>query len=213
MTSKQRLVPIAVVTIAALAAWSALAGAPPSQKTPAPSGGTQGGGLDGTGVVAYDPPGDPDEFVGNYGQFVGNVFDTRVGNPLETGNVTQLAAFWGAAGATFPGFGIFTAANNVTLDFQFVPGVVPFTFNTIPVTGVNNAAPGFLAGVFVSSAFTSSADSVGAQSQSTMGQGFHAAGFGYGDGNITPIANRNAMVRVAGSIWVVPVELMSFDVQ
>jgi hypothetical protein len=50
------------------------------------------------------------------------------------------------------------------------------------------------------------------QSQSTAGQGFHAGSLPFG-GPVITLGSNNAMVRLAGSIWVVPVELMTFDVE
>ncbi len=196
--------------VAALGVGALCAFTPPTEKNDAPGTPTQGGGTDGVGVVAYDPPGAADSFVGSYGTFVGNRFDTRVGNPLEAGNITQVAFVCGDASCTFPGFGVFPDNGVGTLYFQFTTGIVPFTYNTVGVATPPNLVPPVLAGVFVSSAFGSSADSVGVRAATTQGMGFHAHSFGGFDNTI---AGNNAQFRASGSIWVVPVELMNFDVQ
>jgi len=196
-----------VIVVSGLAALSA-AWVNPGAKTPSGIIPIQGGGTDGVGTVQYDPPGAADTFIGAYGGWYGNRFDTAFGLPLDTGNVTALAFYIGGADATFPFVGVF-GPGSTTLFAPAISGIVPFTFNTVPVTGVGAVPPGFLAGVFVSSAFGSSADSVGARQASTNGPGFHAAGFVGGGGSFP---NTNAMVRVTGTVWV-PVELQSFDIE
>jgi hypothetical protein len=200
-----------LVVVGGLAAWAASpwhAGhAPPRTGKPA----TQGDGLEGTGVIQYDPPGTADAMLGANGNLVGNVFNTRVGNPLTTGNVSAMAFYPGDAGATFPYVGVVKLTPFSVLTLPAFTGVVGFTFNTVPLA-VTGAVPPLFGGVLVSSFFASSADSVGMQSQSTLGQGFHAGSLPYG-GPVIPLGNRNGMVRLSGSIWVVPVELMEFEAE
>lgn len=184
----------------------------PDQRSGPTPDAVQGGGIEGTGVVQYDPPGAADSFAGSLGNLVGNVFDTRMGQPLETGNVSQMAFYHGGSDATFPYVGIAELSPFSVITTPSFSGLVPFSFNTVPITGAPSVSPPFFAGVLVSNSFASSADSVGMRSASTGGQGFHAGSLPFG-GPVIDLAGRNAMVRVAGSIWVVPVELMDFDVQ
>ena len=168
----------------------------------------QGGGIEGVGTIQYDPPGMADTFFGMNGAFYGNRFDTAFGQPLSTGSVTALAFYHGGSDATFPYVGVFGPAST-TLFAPAISGLVPFTFNTVTVTGVSAVGAGFLAGVLVSSGFSSSADSVGARTATTNGQGFHAECFAGCTGTFSTL---NAMVRVSGSVFV-PVELQGFEVQ
>ncbi len=207
------LVLVVLATCGALTGW-AFSPWHPDQTPPRSGtspGGTQGEGIEGTGVISYDPPGPADSFLGNLGNIVGNVFDTRVGNPLETGSVSQIAAYFGGSDATFPYLGVVDLTPFSILSLPGVGGLVPFTFNTVPLA-IGVASPPVFGGVLVSSGFGSSADSVGMQNASTQGQGFHAGSLPYG-GPVITLGNNNAMVRLAGSIWVVPVELMTFDVE
>ncbi len=181
----------------------------PTEKAGSGHTAQQGGGPEGVGTVQYDPPGPADTFFGAYGAWYGNRFDTAFGGPLDTGNVTALAFYIGGADATFPFVGVFGSGGATPLFSAAISGIVPFTFNTVPVTGVATVAPGFLAGVFVSSAFGSSADSVGARTASTNGQGFHAEAFNGATGTFQSL---NAMVRVTGSVFI-PVELVGFEVE
>jgi hypothetical protein len=200
--------------VAGTAAWAVseyLSPLPEARPTPSPAA-SQGGGIEGTGVVQYDPNGPADSFTGTLGNLVGNVFDTRAGQPLETGNVSQMAFYHGGSDATFPYVGIAELSPFSTLTVPAFSGLVPFSFNTVPITGAPSVSPPFFAGMLVSTAFSSSGDSVGMRSASTLGQGFHAGSLPFG-GPVIDLAGRNAMVRVAGSVWVVPVELMDFDVQ
>ena len=201
--------------VAGTAAWAVseyLTPLPDKRVGPTPEG-TQNGGLRGTGVVQYDPDGPADSFAGALGNIVGNVFDTRAGAvPLETGNVSQMAFYHGGSDATFPYVGVVELSPFATITLPAFSGLVPFSFNTVPITGAPSVTPPFFAGMLVSNAFTSSGDSVGMRSASTLNQGFHAGSLPFG-GPVIDLAGRNAMVRVAGSVWVVPVELMDFDVQ
>ncbi len=205
----KRLVTIALVLV--LGSFGATGYAQwenPKEKDSADFKATRDGGPEGVGTVQYDPPGAADTFIGAYGGWYGNRFDTAFGLPLDTGSVNALAFYIGGADATFPFVGVF-GPGSTTLFAPAISGIVPFTFNTVTVTGVGGVAPGFLAGVFVSSSFGSSADSVGGRTASTNGQGFHATGFVGGTGTF---AGTNAMVRVTGSVWV-PVELQTFDIE
>lgn len=204
----------AALLLAGTTAWAVsqyLDPLPDQRSGPTPNA-VQGGGIEGTGVVQYDPAGPADSFAGVIGRIVGNVFDTRMGQPLETGNVSQMAFYHGGSDATFPYVGVVELSPFSVITTPSFSGVVPFTFNTVPITGAPSVSPPFFAGMLVSNAFTSSGDSVGMRSASTGGQGFHAGSLPFG-GPVIDLAGRNAMVRVAGSIWVVPVELMDFDVQ
>jgi hypothetical protein len=210
---------IAVTCLGTAAAWGVsqwIRDLTADGKNDRPGVPVQGGGLlgpRGTGVIQYDPPGAADSMLGLNGNVVGNVFNTRVNNPLETGNVTQMAFYIGGADATFPYFGIIELSPFSVQTLPASAGIVPFTFNTVALgTGAATVTPPFMGGVLISSFFTSSADSVGMQSQSTQGQGFHAGSLPYG-GPVILLPGNNAMVRVAGSVWVVPVELMDFEAE
>lgn len=204
----------AVGFFAGLAVWATSqwhGNPPPDARQSSGIQGTQGQGLEGVGVVRYDPSGPADTFLGNIPNVVGNVFDSGLAGPLETGSVSQLAAYFGGSDATFPYLGVIELSPFNVVSLPGVSGLVPFTFNTIPLPAATSVSNPFLGGVLVSAAFTSSADSVGMQSSEFMGNGFHAASLPYG-GPAIPLGNFNAMVRVSGSIWV-PVELMSVDVE
>ncbi|MEZ5330549.1 MAG: hypothetical protein R2991_00540 [Thermoanaerobaculia bacterium] len=204
---------VAVVAFAATATWAATkyVDPPETRQGPTPQA-TQGGGIEGTGVVQYDPAGPADSFAGVVPNLVGNVFDTRAGAPLDTGNVSQMAFYHGGSDATFPYVGVIELSPFNVITVPAFSGLVPFSFNTVPITGAPSVSPPFFAGVVMGNTFASSGDSVGMRSASTLGQGFHAGSLPYGGPNI-PLAGRNAMVRVAGSVWVMPVELMDFDIQ
>jgi hypothetical protein len=148
--------------------------------------------------------------LGSNGNIVGNVFDIGGAGPLSTGSVTQMAFYIGGGDATFPYAAIVELSPFALITLPGFTGIVPFTFNTVPI-GVPTVDIPFMGGVLVSSFFTSSADSVGMRSASTRGLGYHAGSLPYG-GPVISLGNRNAMVRVGGSIWV-PVELMSVDVE
>lgn len=201
------------VLLAGGAAWavSTYVNPPDTREGPTPPA-VQGGGIEGTGVVQYDPDGPADSFAGIVPNIVGNVFDTRAGQPLQTGNVSQMAFYHGGSDATFPYVGVVELSPFNVITVPAFSGLVPFSFNTVPITGAPSVSPPFFAGVVMGNTFSSSGDSVGMRSASTLGQGFHAGSLPYGGPNI-PLAGRNAMVRVAGSVWVMPVELMDFDVQ
>lgn len=121
--------------------------------------------------------------------------------------MTALAFYHGGSDATFPYIGVFGPAST-TLFAPALSGLVPFTFNTVAVTGVTVPPGGLLAGVLVSTAFASSADSVGARTSTTGAQGFHAQCFAGCTGTFPTL---NAMVRINRVLC--PVELQGFEVQ
>ncbi len=173
----------------------------------------QNGGELGTGTVQYDPPGPADILLAaNLNWFVGNRFDTRNGNPLSSGVVTQIAAYWGPAPtATYPVWGIKNVANTQILHLTYVPGQVPLQFNTLNVSW---AVPSvFLGGLRIGNGgFPSSAYSVGVRYSSYNSQGFHGLVFAQSTSATSQIASGNAMFRVSGDL-VIPVELVEFELE
>ena len=151
-------------------------------------------------------------------QVVGNMFlDTKV-FPFESGGqITMITLFpqqsgiqsftaWslpnsmGTAMALPPGFqqGNFMAGqfNVVTLT---TPITIPRNF-LVTFLGVYNGPPGL----------------VGLDSMAHLDLGHHAVRGTYMAPNlvnVVPIANRNAMLRIAGPLLFIPVELMTFEIQ
>jgi hypothetical protein len=168
------------------------------------------------GTVAYDP-GPPQDFFRTYdgtNRSVGNVFNTRNGNPLLPGPLSFVTVYPIAVGGDVivSVFGAPVGSNAPLLQFVTGTGVASNTFNAVPVSP--SVGSSFLAGQYLGT-FGSGPDSIGIRSASFNGMGFHAmqinfAGATSGTGFQT-IQGQNAMVRASGVV--VPVELMNFKVE
>jgi hypothetical protein len=148
---------------------------------------------------------------------VGNMFlDTKV-FPFTTGMLTMVTLFpqrsgiqsftaWhlpnsmGTAQVLPPGF---QQANLMAGQFNQVtltqPITTPWNF-LVTFIGVYNGPDGL----------------VGLDSMSYLNLGYHAVQGDYMAPNlvnVTPIPNRNAMLRIAGTLLFIPVELMTFEIQ
>ena len=173
----------------------------------------------GVGIVVYDPGAPADSLLGQDGpsNTVGNRFSSRNGNPLSPGSAYFLSFY--LANATLGGglavlWGPPTGGGGASV-------IASFTVGTIPATGTNGVSftpifvgSDFLAGIYLNSGQPSRGQ-IGLRSASTNGQGFHGMQISFGGGagaNYASIAGQNAMIRAAGS-FIVPVELMEFDIE
>lgn len=173
----------------------------------------------GAGIVVYDPGAPADSVLGQQGPSatVGNRFSSRNGNPLSPGSFYFASAYM--ANATLGG-GLFVLWGPPT-GGGGAPAIASFTIGTIAPTGTFGVTvtpifvgSDFLAGVYVNSGQPSRGQ-VGLRSASTNGQGFHGMQISFGGGagaNYASLGGQNAMVRAAGT-FIVPVELMEFDVE
>jgi hypothetical protein len=170
------------------------------------------GGLEGTGVVQYDPGLPVDSFHKNgptfTGGYYGNIFDTRNGVPLSPGTITGVSWYQGGLGNYGTrGLVDFGPPNGtITTQLSLTPPA-PSTFNAIGAAVPANG-PKFVGLALGFDAF----GSVGARSASTNGQGFHAVQRNWYGNTGTALPGENIMIRISGTI-IVPVELMEFDVE
>jgi len=170
------------------------------------------GGLEGTGVVQYDPGSPADSFHKNgpnySGGYYGNIFDTRNGVPLSPGTITGVSWYQGNLG-NYPTSALidFGPPNGSITTQLALFGPVPLTFNAIGAAVPANG-PKFVGLALGFDAF----GSVGARSASTNGQGFHAVQRNWPGSTGTALPGENIMIRIAGTV-IVPVELMEFDVE
>ena len=171
------------------------------------------------GTVTYDTGVNvgffPDATSGNLNRTVGNRFNSALGQPLlMTGMVSMITAFPAAAGTQSVSVAGPPNGAGVALVLAFINGnMMAGQFNSLAITA--NVGGDFL-GIFLGAYnVTTAAGLAGMSDMETMGQGFHAFSGFYAAGNqtmVTPIPNRNAMVRATGNI-LVPVELMEFKIQ
>ncbi len=187
---------------------------PPSQVSPRPAPGATK--LDeipqGTGVVAYDPGAPADTFyvgAGGVNNYFVNYFDTRVGNPLDPGTVYAASFYQGAVQAPTGVIVFGPGASGPLVSFTFGAPVAAYAFNAFSFPP-RNFTPPFRMGVGV---YPGLFGSVGGRSASTQGMGFHGRQVGFSGVPSSALPGQNVMFRVAGSVWVVPVELMEFGVQ
>jgi hypothetical protein len=167
----------------------------------------------GSGTVVYDP-GAPADFFTNgdaSNDIFGNLFNTSNGNPLMPGNLTAVTTFPQPVGTDviMSLLGPPAGGNAVVLQTVPVLGAVANTFNQVPVT--QSVGSSFLVGQYLGS--FNGPDSVGVRSASVNGQGFHGFQINFQAGTATgfaPLAGQNVMVRASGTV--IPVELMSFEV-
>lgn len=169
------------------------------------------------GTVTYDP-GPPQDFFRSFdgtNRSIGNQFNTRNGNPLIPGPLSFVTAFPIAVGGdiivTIWGAPVGTQAPVIVTASG--GGAVNSTFNAVPVSP--SVGSSFLAGQYIGT-FGSGPDQVGMRSGSINGQGFHAMQINFvggtaGGTGFQTLPGLNAMVRASGVI--VPVELMSFDIE
>ncbi len=167
-------------------------------------------GLEGTGVVQYDPGAPADSFHLNgpaYTEgYYGNLFDTRNGVPLSPGTITGVSWYQGAE--TGYGYGLvdFGPAGGTITTQLALTSPVPLAFNAI------TAAVAFPGTKWVGLALGFDAfGSVGARSASTNSQAFHARQRNWYGDTSNSMPGQNIMLRVSGTL-IVPVELMEFDV-
>ncbi len=173
----------------------------------------------GAGIVIYDPGAPADSLLGQTGPSatIGNRFSSRNGNPLSPGSAYFLSFY--LANASLGGglavlWGPPTGGGGAPL-------IASFQVGTIPSTGTNGISftpifvgSDFLAGIYLNSGQPSRGQ-MGLRSASTNGQGFHGMQISFGGGvgaNYASLAGQNAMMRAAGT-FIVPVELMEFDIQ
>lgn len=174
---------------------------------------------EGAGIVTYDPGAPADAFSGQQGPSVtvGNRFSSKNGGPLSTGSA-YFASFYMAnntlGGGLFVLWGPPTGGGGAPALGSFsVPTVTNNTFNGVSFTPVN-VGPDFLAGMYLNSGQPSRGQ-IGLRSASTNGQGFHGMQISFGGGSgagYGSLGGQNAMLRAVGT-FIIPVELMEFDVQ
>jgi hypothetical protein len=173
----------------------------------------------GAGIVVYDPGAPADALLGQNGPSItiGNRFSSRNGNPLSPGSAYFLSFY--LANASLGGglavlWGPPTGGGGA-------PAIASFTIGVIPPTGTAGVSftpifvgSDFLAGIYLNSGQPSRGQ-MGLRSASTNGQGFHGMQLSFGGGagaNYASLAGQNAMMRAAGT-FIVPVELMEFDIE
>lgn len=174
------------------------------------------------GTIVYDQN-NPDITFGG-GAIIGNRFDTAVGDPvLTSGSVSSVVAVvqQGPAFGTMDdsaGFvleGPQTVGGGAMALFSTFTNGLTATTETVTYTGIGAVYPG--ASFFVLFGDFASSYVPAFSSGTTQGQGHHGV-VGYTGGmgpNITSTFNfgdtLNALIRVTGNV--LPVELMSFDVE
>lgn len=177
------------------------------------------------GTVTYDtgtnagfhpdvPAGSP-----NINRIVGNRFNSALGGPLLMTNamLTRLTVFPASSGNQSVSIGGTpnTMGTAMVLDFQYA-NLMAGAFNQIVLTAPV-AVPADFVAVFVGTFNgTNPAGLLGMSDMAVNGQGYHAIEGFYVSGGLqqqlTPVANRNAMIRAFGDI-LTPVELMDFKIQ
>ncbi len=193
-------------TSSALACWIACAGAVTAQAPPpAPER------VEGTATIRYDPGTDLYS-AGSLKPVVGNLFDTQFGQPLASGTIYRISAVIGSDGGYDGSFAVAGPVAGTTAPFLAAPR---FPADTA-YTAVASFSPLDVPSVFVVGFLVNLAQGLGLATRTTQGQGFHAHSWYGGYGNqratgIRPIAGQNATIRVTGSVAVVPVELLEFD--
>lgn len=213
---KTLFVALAIVALVGAAALHAQGSTPkarnpkPAVKAPTPLG---------AGVITYDPGTPADLLRGQQGpsNTIGNRFNSRNGNPLSPGSAYFLSAYMAnntIGGALAVLWGPPTGGGGAPLisSFTFSP-VVNGAFNGVSFTPVN-VGTDFMAGIYLNSGQPGRGD-IGMRTSSVNGQGFHAMQISWGGGagtNYASIPGENAMLRAAGT-FIVPVELMEFDVE
>jgi len=164
-------------------------------------------------TVRYDLGAPADAVFGGPG-LAGNLFNTRLGDPLGSGSVSGASLYLAYAKDFFSGIFFYgpvvgTQAPRIgAVDFPIPPSDTFYAVTFSPIAVPSS----FLAGI---RAFLEI--NVGMRSGSVSGQGFHGRYWFFdGSGNAVSIrsaSERNAMLRLSGSFAAVPVELMEFDVE
>ncbi len=169
---------------------------------------------EGVGTVQYDPGAPADDFgltnVFNYNYWYGNNFDTRNGQPLSPGTITNISWYQGGVGLNIA----YLLGAPIGGPFTFISPVLVYTSNTFFNIPANIAAPSprFVGVAGITYNQVNYFGSVGLRSASTNNQGFHGTQRAFTTGFTGSLPGQNAMVRVSGTI-IVPVELMEFDVE
>lgn len=183
------------------------------------------GTVEGTGTVRYDP-GSPsfNATAPSNADFLGNLFNSGNGQPLESGTVTRVSWYQGrGCGITVCGKeGLSTSFASVAVfpnegspsghSGRFVT-VSTFAFNSVSLTAVVD--PTFFVGLYVPSTGPGEGGmwgSVGVASATTNGQGFHGHQRSFAGSDSTPLTNLNVVMRATGNI-VIPVELLEFELE
>lgn len=211
-----------VVLAASVLAMAALAIADAGpQGRDGSNGRTQRGGPGGLIPVniTYDAGGTEDFFQGLSGSLdvFGNIFNSANGGPLQAGTITGVSWFGrdgsGGGDMTLSFIGPPAGGSAVLYTYINFTGVANSVFNAATIS--QPVGTSFLVGFYVGT--FNGPDSVGMQNQTANGQGFH--GF-QGDflggatiGSIAPLPQTNAMIRAAGDLATIPVELTAFDVE
>ena len=147
----------------------------------------------------------------------GNRFDSALGGPLKTGMVTMFTVFPGlTANQSFTFWGPPNSQNSAATIVPFMmANIVANQFNAVTLAAPIDTGPTFLVTLFGQLIAPPGSNLLGMDDMTVNGQGFHAIIGTTMLPNLTmiaPIANRNALLRVSGSI-LTPVELMDFKVQ
>ena len=149
-------------------------------------------------------------------QAPGNRFNSALGGPLKTGMVTMFTVFPGLTANQ--SFTFWTAPNTMNSATTITPflsaNMMANQFNAVNLPAPVNTGPDFLVTLYGQFAGPGG-NLLGMDDMTINGQGFHAIIGTTMLPNLTmiaPIPNRNALLRVSGSI-LTPVELMDFKVQ
>ncbi len=189
------------------------------------------GAVEGTGTVQYDTGSPTMNITGtSSAAYVGNLFDTRNGQPLSSGTVTRLSWYQGAGcpppycggeeeglSGYYAFIGVFLNPGAATGAAAFLATVNQYAFNSISVSVTVSGSPNFFVGLNL---FPGGEPlrgpalfgSVGAVTATTNGQGFHGHQRDWTGNNSAPLTATNAVVRATGSI-IIPVELLEFEVE
>jgi hypothetical protein len=147
----------------------------------------------------------------------GNRFDSALGGPLKTGMVTMFTVFPGlTANQSFTFWGPPNSLNSaMTIAPFMMANIVGSQFNAVTLAAPVDTGPSFLVTLFGQLIAPPGSNLLGMDDMTINGQGFHAIIGTTMLPNLTmvaPIPNRNALLRVSGSI-LTPVELMDFEVR
>jgi hypothetical protein len=147
----------------------------------------------------------------------GNRFNSALGGPLKTGMVTMFTAFPGLTANQ--SFTFWTAPNTMNSAMTITPflmaNMMANQFNAVNLAVPVSTGPDFLVTLYGPVGAAAGSPLLGMDDMTVNGQGFHAIIGTTMLPNLTmiaPIVNRNALLRVTGSI-LTPVELMDFKVQ
>ena len=149
---------------------------------------------------------------------VGNRFlDTKVFPFVSAGQLTMITLFPQRSG--IQSFTAWTLPNSMGTAMMLEPGFQNANFMAGQFNQVTLTQPIITPGNFIVTfigAFNGPDGLLGLDSMAHLNLGYHAVQGDYVAPNlvnVTPIPNRNAMLRIAGTLLFVPVELMTFEIQ